>query len=77
MWKILINIFIDGHNYIKIYLKSVSLKDFTTYFDVSGHDQVVIFVGEETDVYLQGTWFMKIFIFEAIFSYILRNCICF
>jgi hypothetical protein len=77
MWKILINVFIVGHNFIEIYLKLATLKDFAEYFDLSGHDQVVIFVGEETAVYLHGTWFMKIYIFEAIFSYILRNCICF
>jgi hypothetical protein len=34
---------------------SATLKDFTTYFEVSGHDQGVIFVGEETAVYLHGT----------------------
>jgi hypothetical protein len=66
MWKILLNVFTVGHNFIKIYLNSVTLKDFTTYFGLSGHDHVVMFVGEEIAVYLHGTWFMKFFIFIAL-----------
>jgi hypothetical protein len=77
MWKILINVFNVGHNFIKMYLNSVTLKDFTTYFVLSGHDHLVIFVGEETAFDLHGTWFLKMYILVAISFHILRNFICF
>jgi hypothetical protein len=41
-------------NSIKSYLKLVTVKVFTKRFDLSGHDQVVMFVCKETAVYLPG-----------------------
>jgi hypothetical protein len=70
MWIILINVFKVGHNFIRMYQNLVTLKDFTTYFGLSGHDHVVIFVDEEISVYLHVTWSMKIYIFIEISSYI-------
>jgi hypothetical protein len=68
--KNLKNVFKVGHNFIKMYENSVTLKDFTTYFGLSGHDHVVIFVGEEIAVYLHVKLSMKIYIFIEISYYI-------